>query len=138
MDEKVTPKLRHRRKVQLARVLAGDSITEASKVAGYSSVQAGSRALADTRTRIRATMVRYGLTEDTLIRDYLMPLLNATRTQFFAKDGIVTDDRTVEDNATRRESLHMAFQLAGSYPKDEGNGGNVSLQVNISSVGALT
>ena len=81
-------------------------------------------------------MIRYGLTEDALIRDYLLPLMNATKSQFFAKDGIVMDERIVEDNSTRRESLHMACQLIGAYPKDDADGPRC-MAITINNVGTL-
>jgi hypothetical protein len=76
-------------------------------------------------------MDHFSLTPEGLIRDYLIPLMNATKTEFFAKDGIVMDDRVVEDNSTRKDTLRMAFQLRGAFPKEEGGGpSHLSITLN--------
>ena len=131
MDDNFKGKpLKGRRKVQLAHIIMGDSITEASKVAGYATVQSGSRALKDTRRRLRDVMDYYGLTEEVLVRDYMMPLMNATSMHFFAKDGIVMDERTTEDNAIRRSALDMVWKLRGAYPKEEPQQNNLNITIN--------
>jgi hypothetical protein len=135
MDEPNLIKLTLKKREQLRRVLAGESVTEASKAAGYASISTGSHALANTREKLCDIMDRLYLTDEQLVKKYLMPLLEANTTQFFAKDGIITDSATIEDNGTRRESLRMAFKLRGSFPS-ESSGGPHSLNINIANVSA--
>src|ERR1700690_676631 len=129
-------KLPLRRRAQLVRVMAGESVTDASLAVGYKSAQSGHNAMADTRKRLLSAMDHYNLTPDTLIRDYLIPLLNATKTQFFAKDGVVMDERIVEDNGTRLSALDMTWKLRGAYPKDDSDGPS-HMAITINNVGTL-
>ena len=111
-----------RRVDQLKRVLSGESVTQASIAAGYKSVKSGSNALADTRKRLLSTMEVYGLTDAALVRDYLVPMLNATKTITASYEGQITDTMEMADNGARLSSLDMAFKLKGSYPKQDANG----------------
>jgi hypothetical protein len=125
-----------RRRAQLKRVINGESAKEASLAVGYKTARSGYNALADTRKRLVTVMDHYGLTEQALIRDYLMPLLNATQTKFFAKDGIVMDERIVEDNDTRESALHMTWKLRGAYPKEQSEGPS-TLNIAINNVSVV-
>ena len=136
MDENPQPlPLRHRRKVQLAHIIAGESVGDASKAAGYASIQTGSRALSDTRTRLHSIMNKHGLSEEALIRDYLVPLMNATKSQFFAHEGVVTDERIVEDNGTRDSAFVTACKLRGLFPREQSDGpAHLNISINNSVV----
>src|SRR5882762_10022090 len=90
-----------KKRAQLRRVIAGEPIGQASLAAGYSSASAGSRALRDTRAKLMEAMERYSLTDGVLVRDYLLPLLNATQTQHTSFMGSFTDSVTDEDNHIR-------------------------------------
>src|ERR1700719_3440447 len=105
MADSVNPiNLPPRRRDQLRRVIAGQPVGEASLAVGYKNAHSGRSALSDTRKRLISTMEVYGLSDAALVRDYLLPLMNACKTEFYAKDGIVMDERTVEDNGTRLSS----------------------------------
>jgi hypothetical protein len=123
------PKLLPPRRVeQLKRIVAGESIGDASKHSGYATKQSGSNALADTRKRLLAAMDTFGMTDVALVRDYLLPLLNATKTEFAKHEGRITDSVEVADNSTRLSSLDMALKLKGAYPKAEAD---VAAHLNI-------
>jgi hypothetical protein len=129
-------KLPVRRREQLRRVINGEPIGQASLAVGYKSANVGTHALSDTRKKLICTMDAFQLTEVTLVRDYLLPLLNATKTEFFAKDGIVMDDRTVEDNSTRLSALNMTWKLRGAYPKEQSEGPS-TLNIAINNVSVV-
>ena len=40
-------------------------------------------------------------------------LMEATKTRFFAHEGVVTDERDVEDNSARLGATRLAAELAG-------------------------
>ena len=111
-----------RRREQLRRVLSGEPVGKSSIAVGYKNEESGRTALYNTRKRLTSTMEVFGLTDAALVRDYLIPLMNATKVEYYAKDGIVTDERIVEDNGTRKDTLRMAFQLKGAFPKEQGDG----------------
>jgi hypothetical protein len=119
-----------RRRAQLKRVLNGEPIGRASLAVGYSSRFSGSEALADTRKRLLAAMDHYSLTPESVVRDYILPLLNATKTTYFAHKGIVTDERIEEDNAVRKDAVDQVCKIMGAYPKDNANGPSIG-SVNI-------
>ncbi len=107
---------------------AGKSVAEASRIAGYAHPNAAHNALRALKARFSDVMEKHGLTDDTLVTKYLLPLLNAKETRFFAHQGIVLDKRDVPDNGTRTSALDMAFRLKGSYPK---NGDDVRAEANV-------
>lgn len=99
----------------------GMSITDAAIKAGYSNStravagQLGSQALENIRLKMPEVLENAGLTDESLVEDYLKPLLKATETKFFQKDGVVTDIRDVIAWGPRSTGLDMAFNLKGSY-----------------------
>jgi hypothetical protein len=122
-----------RRREQLRRVIAGQSVTDASIAVGYKNGNVGSGALSDTRKRLMAAMDHSGLTPKVFVQEYLLPLLNATQTQYFAKDGVVTDDRTDADNGVRLAALKEAGKLMALYPKEEAP--VTAIAINITGIG---
>lgn len=113
-----------RRSAQLKRVLNGEHVNSASLAVGYKSARTGQNALRDTRKRLLDAMDHLHLTPEGLVRDYLLPMLNATSTQYFAKDGVVMDERTDPDNAIRLAALRDTFKLGGMFPKEQSDGPN--------------
>jgi hypothetical protein len=128
-------KLPIRRRAQLKRVLSGEPIGEASLAVGYSSASTGSRALRDTRNRLIEAMDRHNLTDGVLVRDYLLPLLNATQRQHASFMGVFTDSVTDEDNHTRLAALRETFKLRGAYPREESGPSALAITLNNISVG---
>ena len=100
----------------------GKTYAEAAIAAGYSEKgarQSGYQAMQQLRGRLPELLDKYGLSEEVLIDKYLRPLLNATETIFFQKDGKVKQRVNVAALAIRHSSLRTAFELHGSYaPRD--------------------
>jgi len=118
-----------RRRDQLRRVLSGQSIEEASAAVGYSTIGSGYQALSDTRKRCLAAMDHYQLTPVTFVRDYLLPLLNATETKFATFEGKITDSVEVSDNTTRMDAARMTAKIMDLFPKSANV--NVATKINI-------
>ena len=94
------------------------TITDAAKKAGYSVKapgQAGYQALKQIRERMPQVLEKAGLTDEALIHKYLIPLLNAKETKFFAFQGEVVETQDVEALGIRKDALDMTFRLKGSY-----------------------
>jgi hypothetical protein len=96
-------------------LLRGLDASDALREAGYK----GRAGLNSLRNKIPDIMDRLGLTDEALIDKHLTPLLYAEETQFFQKDGIVCDQRTVAALGIRRAALDMALKLRGSYAANE-------------------
>ncbi len=78
-------------------------------------------------------MDEYGLSESRL-KEKMLSLMNAKEKKFFAKEGIVTDEREVEAIETQRKTLDMAIKVRGMYSpeKREHTGpGGVDLFANM-------
>ena len=71
--------------------------------------------------RVRAAMLEgVRLPEGFLQKaiDTAFAKLDAKRTQFFSKDGMVVDERTVEDNQTQLAAADRILTMAGVYARD--------------------
>jgi hypothetical protein len=113
-------------------LLSGMPPLEACQRAGYKT----SAPMKSIRDKVPDIMRRLQLDEEVLIVKYLKPLLEANETQYFQKDGLVTDEREVEALGIRRQALDMAFKLTGAYATDEDGSDDKDIIVNIISVGA--
>ena len=122
-----------RRAALLKHVLGGDPVGKSSIAVGYKNEASGRHALADTRKQLLSTMDHYGLTDKTLVRDYLLPLLNATKTITATFEGSIADKLEVADNNTRLSALDMTWRLRASYPR-EGSDGTATLNIQINNV----
>lgn len=115
---RLTPKQK-----ELIRGLAnGMSLTEAALAAGYSDkcpTQSANQAISALKRRLPDVMEKAGLTDEKLITKYLTPALEAMETKFAQKDGHFLDEREVIAWSPRLTALDMAFNLKGSYAKDE-------------------
>jgi hypothetical protein len=118
-------------------MVAGKTQTEAAVLAGYSRKnprQSAHQAIKQLRKSMPEVLETAGLTNECLIDNYLLPLMNANDTKFFpymktvttvkgrGKDKVETQEekqivtpRTVTAWAARRDGLDMAFKLKGSY-----------------------
>jgi phage terminase small subunit len=121
--KKKPPRLTSRQTKFVKELAKGQTHKQAAINAGYAEKhadQAAHQALERIRAKMADVMDRHGLTDDVLVEKYLVPLLKANTTKFFAHEGTVKDSREVEDNDTRTRSLDMAFKLKGSYaPKTQ-------------------
>lgn len=74
-------------------------------------------------------MDRYGITEKFLLNRCLKPGLTATKTEFFQRDGVVTDQREVIAWGARHDYLNTALKLRGMLSGEESNKGNTMVMV---------
>lgn len=114
-DSKEVVKLTDKQRKLVKGVARGDSLGKAAREAGYSSTGNASVAMSTIREKFPQLMNRLGLTDESLVNDYLRPGMTAHETEFFQKDGIVTDEREVIAWPIRMRALDMAFNLKGSY-----------------------
>jgi hypothetical protein len=98
--------------------------TEAAIHAGYKCKNRTSYSGIGTRLRkklaplIRDWLNENGLSEEAL-KGKLVELLNANTVKHFAHNGVVMDERTIADNATRRAALQMALKMRGMDGADK-------------------
>jgi hypothetical protein len=107
-----------RRRKLIAALAQGKNITEAEKIAGFSTKypgQSGSQALRHMQMTMPEVLEAAGLTDAALIEKYLKPLLIAKETKFFQHKGRVVSKRNVPALGTRTQALDLAFKLKGSY-----------------------
>lgn len=112
--QKLTPQ----QKLLVKGLVKGLSITDAALAAGYSEKypgQVGSQALEAIRLKMPEVLERHGLTDDSLVENYLKPALEAQETEFAKFEGRITDQRDVVAWGPRLTALDIAFNLKGSY-----------------------
>ncbi|SRR6266550_7244718 len=130
-------KLTVRQVLLIKNLTKGMTIADAARQAGYSEEnprQVGSTALAAVREKMPAILDKHGLTQDYLVDKCLRPLMDATETKFFQKDGKITDEAEVIAWGPRKDGLDMAFKLRGDYAAVEKNGDaivNVQINTNV-------
>jgi hypothetical protein len=124
MIDKIAPKrkvrkpdLNPKQRKFVKMIAAGNNQSDAAKLAGYSDKCArvtGSRLLtnANVQAAVQSVWDKCGLS-DQYIGNKVKALTEAKRVQFFAKDGIVTDERVTEDTAVQRSSIELAARLKG-------------------------
>jgi hypothetical protein len=96
---------------------SGKGKGESAIIAGYPAVGASaqaSRLLSTGKIQgaIESIWDKCGLT-DQYIGNKVKDLTKATKVQYFAKDGIVCDERVTEDTAVQRSSIELAARLKG-------------------------
>jgi hypothetical protein len=122
-----------RQRALIRNVAAGKSVTKAAVAAGYTShypAQAGHQALKQIQHTAPEILARHGLTDDSLIENYLLPLMKADETKFFplpvgrgkTRQLKISTRNTVAWNA-RKEGLDMAFKIRGLYVREAENVG---------------
>ncbi len=130
MPGKLTPQQR----ALVKNLVKGMNITEAAREAGYADNgyvgQLGSQALEGIRVKMPELLDKHGLTDDSLIENYLKPLMVAEETEFAKFEGRITDERNVIAWGPRKEGLDMAFKLKGSYAKDTDTSIDVAVNLN--------
>jgi hypothetical protein len=120
------PKLTPQQRALVKHLLAGKTITDSARLAGYADNgyvgQMGSQALEAIRRKMPEVLDAHGLTDEVLIEKYLKPLMNAEETEFAKFEGKITDERNVIAWEPRKSGLDMAFNLKGSYAASQSNG----------------
>lgn len=104
--------------------------TESARAAGYQTKsdqtlgEIGYQNSKKLQTEIATWWDDVGFSDNAL-KKKLNSLLNAKKTQFFAHQGEVIDEREVEALEIQRASLDMAFKIKGLYKKDNEQTGGV-------------
>jgi len=108
--EKLSPQRR-----RLLKVFSKSrTIAEAAKAAGYTSPQGANNALKAMRPLILAELEKIGW-DAARFAKHQAELLGARKTQFFAHEGEVTDQRTVKDYAIQIQAQDMSLKILGVY-----------------------
>ncbi len=106
-----------RRRLLVKGLLQGENLKDIAISTGLSPKTAGDQAcqiLAEPKTQASfiQCMEKAGLT-DNFLAEKTKSLINARKTLFFQKDGVVTDEREVEALETQRKTLELATKLKG-------------------------
>jgi len=118
------------RRVKFVKQLVlGKSLAEAARKSGYTkhrANQAGHQALEQIRKAAPELLAEHGLTDDVLIDNYLLPLMNAEKTEFFpytqrGQRKLLTVN--VVDWRARDDGLEKAMKIRGLYVKEAENTG---------------
>jgi hypothetical protein len=91
------------------------SVAEAGEKAGYSDRTAAHRALKNLAEKTPEILERLGLGIESTVDKYLLPLLAATKTEFFANGGIVVEQRDVAALDIRLRAFEIWAKLMGAY-----------------------
>jgi DNA-binding CsgD family transcriptional regulator len=113
-NRKLTQK-RQKRLVEAA--IKGEPLKEVAISLGYSPKSAETQAhhivqKAQGNSSFVRTLEAHGLTDD-FLAEKAKELLDADNHHFFAKDGVVTDERTSPAHETRRKTLEMIGKFKG-------------------------
>jgi hypothetical protein len=119
-------RLTHRQKKLLKALPGASSVADAARQAGYSpkrADQSGYQALKQIagNESILELLKRHGLDDDTVIEDYLVPLMNATETKFFVHSGKVVSKRVVPAWGPRAKGLDTFGMMRGWYKSEQPN-----------------
>jgi hypothetical protein len=86
--------------------------------AGYSPAnpdQSANRVMKQLRRKAPELLERIGLHQETVLSKTLVPGLKAKKTEFFAHNGIVMDQRELVDHEQRGKYLDLYCKLLGLY-----------------------
>jgi hypothetical protein len=97
------------------------SVKEAGLAAGYGTHQAVYRAMKRIRRVAPEILEEIGYGQVKAIQD-LREMADAKKTEFFAHQGVIMSQVTVEDNATRLKARIELNKMHGHYPSAGANG----------------
>lgn len=126
-DKPIAPKKKREKRVDakhlaVARNVArGKTLQEAGEAAGYpekSARQSAWEAMQTIKRKAPEVFDKKGLTLDSLADD-VNRLRRMKRIQYFAKDGIVLDEREHEAADIQIKAVDMALQVQGAYERGE-------------------
>jgi hypothetical protein len=129
-------RLTPRRVKLLKELVKGKSIVDAEKAAGYSTKypgQSGSQALAQIRATMPELLDRMGLTNESLIENYLKPALDAEDSRVVVLGGVKNQRTKIIKTPAwdpRLRALDMSFKLKGAYA-DKEDGPRIGVQVIV-------
>jgi len=117
-------KLTPRQRSLVKHLASGMTQADAARAAGFSEKsprQAGHQAMKNiAKSGVGSDLLdRHGLTDDALVTRYILPLLEATRTEFFQSEGKVTEEVEVADNVTRRVMVELVCRMKGLFKAEQ-------------------
>jgi len=102
-----------RQRIVLDKLLSGAGETEACEAAGYTTKSP----IATIQSKLGNLMDRLGLTDEYLVKDKLIPLLNATETKAQLSGGTFVYSEPLTAHDIRLRALDMALKLKRAYPQ---------------------
>ena len=99
----------------LRSVIAGMSVAESGRRAGYGTRQSAHRAFKSLELELGFRLEMLGHPVDKVLT-LLGEMTEATKTVFFQKDGLITGRRTVPDNEIKLRAVIMLLRLHGALP----------------------
>jgi phage terminase small subunit len=133
MEQEPTPKPPHKRKGKLTprqnrlvkNLAKGMSGRKAAIASGYSpkgAAQTAHKAMQAIEKKAGSLLERNGLDEDSLVENYLKPMLSATEQQaVFTRRGWEYS-KEMPAHSARNKAMDTAFKIAGSYKADQDSG----------------
>lgn len=106
----------HRERRLFKALAEGKTQKEAALAAGYSVKnpdQSAAQAIESIKDKAPDLFARHGLDDDSFIKNYLVPALNAQETKFFAHEGIVKDQRDVIAWQPRTNTNALVARMKG-------------------------
>lgn len=135
-----TPTARVKEGYIAAEVLTGrhSNLTSAARAAGI--IGPGEYLDGSTRDHVAVATVEIlaaaGVDKPRIARK-VRELMDAKQVKFFAKDGVVQDEREVADNETQRMMTVEAAKMHGMYPREsDALGGPGSIHITVEQVAA--
>ena len=111
-----------------------NSVAEAGEKAGYFDRPTAHRALNSISERAPEVLERLGMTIEHVANNCLRPLLEAKKTEFFHKDGIVMQREEVEALDIRLRAIDLWAKLRGAYTAQKVQlSGDLNLELNHAS-----
>ena len=113
----------------------GECLKDVAISTGLSPKTAGSQATNIIKhPQALKTFIRYMEEEgisDKFLAAEVYSLINAKKTEYFQKDGVVTDERIVEALETQRKTLELATKLKGHLKEQSQGDINISLMAMV-------
>jgi hypothetical protein len=116
----------------LDNLLAGMDDAEACRQAGYATKSP----IATIARKMPEVMNRLGLTDTFLIKNKLIPLLDATEVKAQLSDGQFVYSEPLAAHEVRLHALNMALKLKDAYPKKSDDAQIRDINVQIIHIGA--
>jgi hypothetical protein len=108
-------KLSHFQRTFVKLLLRTDNLAETKKGAEDLCQSVDWTAFEGQPSPVQEILDRYGLSLQHLLEDYLVPMLDATKTLVFSHKGIVRDRWVVSHGEMQLRALKLALELHGAY-----------------------
>ena len=116
----------NRQRLLVKGLAKGKTQRQAAIDAGYTTKHpdvAAHQALQQIAKTQPTLLERHGLSDDVLIKKYLVPLMRAERSVFAVSEGEFTDERKRPDWSARKDGLDISMKIRGLYVKEREDSG---------------